>query len=49
MLAGVEKDRIVSALTSANGNKAKAAKALKMDRSVLYDKLKKYGLNQRAP
>jgi transcriptional regulator with PAS, ATPase and Fis domain len=48
MLAGVERDRILSALTSADGNKAKAAKILKMDRSVLYDKLRKYGLSQKA-
>ena len=49
MLAEVEKARIVSALASAHGNKARAAKTLKVDRSVLYDKLKKYGLNQKEP
>ena len=39
-----EKALMVSALEAANGNKAKAARALEMPRSTFYSKLKKYGL-----
>ncbi len=39
-----EKSLIISALESANGNKAQAARALKMPRSTFYSKLKKHGL-----
>ena len=46
VLAVVEKERILAALMSVHGNKAKAARILGMDRSVLYDKLKKYDLNR---
>ncbi len=39
-----EKALMVSALESANGNKAQAARALEMPRSTFYSKLKKHGL-----
>ena len=39
-----ERIQIVAALESANGNKARAARALKMPRSTFYSKLKKHGL-----
>lgn len=38
--------RIATALADADGNKALAARALKMPRSTLYSKMKKYGLSE---
>jgi DNA-binding NtrC family response regulator len=40
----VEKQAILQALTKAGGNKSVAAESLGIDRSVLYDKIKKYGI-----
>ena len=45
VLADVERDLIVRALTQANWNKTKAAKLLKIDRRVLFDKIKEYDLH----
>jgi transcriptional regulator with PAS, ATPase and Fis domain len=45
-LATVEKAEIARALMKAQGNKAQAARLLNMDRSVLYDKIKKYKIAQ---
>jgi len=42
----IEKEELVKALRSAGGNKAKAARALKIDRVTLYAKIKKYGLSR---
>ncbi|APZ93784.1 sigma 54-interacting transcriptional regulator [Fuerstiella marisgermanici] len=39
-----ERVRLVTALQSANGNKARAARSLNMPRSTFYSKLKKFGL-----
>ena len=39
-----EKQRMVAALQAAAGNKAQAARAMKMPRSTFYSKLKKFGL-----
>ncbi len=41
----VEKDRIIKALAETKGNKSAAAKLLKIDRSSLYNKIKKYSIN----
>lgn len=41
-----EKDQLVTALRAAEGNKARAARSLKMPRSTFYSKLKKYGLGE---
>lgn len=43
--AQAEKEAIVNALIFTKGNKKKASELLKMDRSVLYEKLKKYRIN----
>lgn len=40
----IEKEELIKALRSAGGNKAKAARALRIDRVTLYAKIKKYGL-----
>ncbi|MFZ5643662.1 MAG: sigma-54 interaction domain-containing protein [Bacillota bacterium] len=40
-----ERDAIMQALVSTGGNKKRASELLKIDRSVLYDKIKKYGIN----
>ena len=40
----IERDRLVRALAAANGNKAQAARALKLPRTTLLGKLEKYGL-----
>ncbi|MEZ6129433.1 MAG: sigma 54-interacting transcriptional regulator [Planctomycetaceae bacterium] len=40
----IEKQQMLAALKSANGNKARAARNLKMPRSTFYSKLKKHGL-----
>ena len=40
-----EKEAICSALAKAGGNKSVAADMLRIDRSVLYDKTKKYGIS----
>lgn len=42
--AAVERQQMQAALKSADGNKAEAARALKMPRSTFYSKMKKYGL-----
>ncbi len=41
----VEKEKIIRALVETNGNKSQAAKLLKIDRSSLYNKLKKYNID----
>lgn len=43
-LAEVERNLIYEAMKAANGNKSMASKALNIPRSVLYRKLRKYGL-----
>jgi len=40
----IEKAELIKALRSSGGNKAKAARALQIDRVTLYAKIKKYGL-----
>lgn len=40
----LEKEAILKALIHTNGNKTSAAKLLKIDRSILYDKLKRYNI-----
>lgn len=42
--AEVEKEVLINALNMAKGNKKQAARLLGINRSTLYDKLKKYGL-----
>ncbi len=42
--AEVEKESIIRALMEAKGNKTSAAKILNIDRSSLYNKLRKYGI-----
>lgn len=44
VVTGVEKDAIRSALEKAGGNKTQAAAALGIHRTLLYKKMKKYGL-----
>ena len=44
ILAGVEKEALIYALDTANGNKAKASKNLGLSRAGLYKKLKRYDL-----
>ena len=41
----IEKEELIKALRSVGGNKVKAARALKIDRSTLYAKIKKHGLS----
>ena len=41
-IQNTEKEAIIQALLQTNGNKAKAARLLNIDRSSLYYKLKKY-------
>ncbi|HET8734178.1 MAG TPA: helix-turn-helix domain-containing protein, partial [Anaeromyxobacteraceae bacterium] len=43
-LEGLEKDAIVRALASTQGNRRKAAAALGIGLRTLYDKLKRYGI-----
>ena len=43
-LSTLERDRIVQALENANGNQTKAAEILKIGRTCLIAKMKKYGL-----
>jgi len=45
ILAGVEKEAIIYALDTANGNKVQAAKTLGLSRAGLYKKLKKHNLH----
>ena len=40
----IEREELMKALRSAGGNKAKAARALKIDRVTLYAKIKKYSI-----
>jgi len=42
--AAAEREAIIQALADANRNKKLASKILNIDRSVLYDKMKKYGI-----
>lgn len=44
-IAEVEKEKIIKALIKAKGNKSAAAKLLNIDRSSLYNKLKKYSID----
>ncbi len=41
----VEKEKIIRALVETNGNKSSAAKLLKIDRSSLYNKIKRYNID----
>lgn len=41
----VEKEKIIRALVETNGNKSETAKLLKIDRSSLYNKIKKYNID----
>ena len=41
----IEKEAIIKALIKTKGNKTSAAKLLKIDRSILYDKLKRYNIS----
>jgi PAS domain S-box-containing protein len=41
----VERNSIIDALEKSGGNKTKAAKLLNIDRSILYDKIKKYNID----
>jgi len=43
--SNVERDSIIEALQKTGGNKSKAAKLLNIDRSILYDKMKKYEID----
>ena len=43
--AEVEKEKIIKTLINTKGNKSLAAKLLNIDRSSLYNKLKKYGID----
>lgn len=43
--SATERQRITQALNAANGNKAKAARLLGIDRKTLYNKLKLYSIN----
>ena len=45
ILAGVEKEALIYALDTANGNKVQAAKSLGLSRAGLYKKLKKHDLH----
>ncbi|TYS70861.1 CBS domain-containing protein [Sutcliffiella horikoshii] len=47
MVESAERHAIESALTKTKGNKAKAARILGISRSSLYDKLRKYQLNEK--
>lgn len=47
ILARTEKQAIQFALAEAGGNKVKAAKALGIHRTLLYKKMKKYGVSQQ--
>ncbi|HHV26045.1 MAG TPA: sigma 54-interacting transcriptional regulator [Tissierellia bacterium] len=44
-IAEVEKEKIIKALIETKGNKSLAAKLLDIDRSSLYNKLKRYGID----
>lgn len=47
MVESAERHAVETALTKTKGNKAKAAKMLGISRSSLYDKLRKYELNEK--
>ncbi len=47
-IQGAEKDAIVQALLTAEGNQTKAAKALGMGRNTLWRKMKKYGIDSHS-
>jgi DNA-binding NtrC family response regulator len=44
-----EKNAILKALEDTGGNKSKAALLLHVNRSVFYEKLKKYGIGYNSP
>jgi transcriptional regulator with PAS, ATPase and Fis domain len=44
-----EKELIIKTLLETNGNKAEAARRMGIERSTLYEKLKKHGLNSGRP
>jgi transcriptional regulator with PAS, ATPase and Fis domain len=44
-LASIEKDRIIQALENTNGNQKKAAELLKIGRTCLIAKMKKFNLS----
>jgi len=48
ILANVEQNTILQALTRTRWNKTKAAKLLQIDRRVLFDKIKLYGLHSES-
>ncbi len=43
-LKEVERETIINALRATNGNKVEAARALQIDRTTLYNKMKRYGI-----
>ena len=47
-IQNTEKEAIIQALLQTNGNKAKAARLLNIDRSSLYYKLKKYNIRNKT-
>jgi transcriptional regulator of acetoin/glycerol metabolism len=47
-LQNAEKETILRALQTANGNQTKAAQSLGMGRNTLWRKMKKYGIDARA-
>jgi DNA-binding NtrC family response regulator len=48
-IRGAEREAILRALRDADGNQTRAAEALGMGRNTLWRKMKKYGIESRAP